>query len=296
MDEIESVMDLLGKEEKTICIPKLVEIINELRKFSTNEKLFSTVPIGMPACIYLNCTIDRYVLQVAADCDDIDEALDEGCSAYDAIYLGDTEAELRTVAHRLITTIQDEIFSLTADSDVLYYGEVGQRGLTRGIKTKGTTAMATDVMEPMAEEQVEGNVKDVETKSKRGRKKSEDDARVIFSFPEEMKNENGRIKIWKVDCGYKFGAEDDCNQPVKRELFLDDEVHMDYRIAGKQYKIDLLTEEINDMRRNRDQTASIENVVSREKAKKALKARKQLKKLMAELSAEGVDFDELVSD
>ena len=154
--------------------------------------------------------------------------------------------------------------------------------------------MATDVAEPMVEEHVDSV--DTPTAGKRGRRKAEDDPRVVFVVPVEMKNEKGTIKTWNNDCGYRWGSEDDCHQPIKKEMFATDEVFVDYRIGGKQAKIDLIEEEIADLVRQRNQTSSIENTASREKAKKAIKAKAQLTKLMKELSEEGVDMDALLSD
>lgn len=153
--------------------------------------------------------------------------------------------------------------------------------------------MAVDVAEPMSAEQVDTVGAPVR---KQGRRKAEDDPREVFSVPAEMLNENGKIKVWQDECGYKFGAENDCHQPIKKELFESDEVLIDYRIGGKRYKISLIQEEIDDLVTQRDKTSTITNPVNREKAKRAIKAKAMLAKLMRELAAQGVDVDEMLGN
>lgn len=151
--------------------------------------------------------------------------------------------------------------------------------------------MSTEVAEPMAEEQVDT----VDSPAaKRGRKKAEDDPRGVFIVPEDMLDQYKKIKVWKNECGYRFGAEDDCHQPIKKEVFATEEVFIDYKIGNKRSKIYLINEEIDDLMNQRSKTSSIENVVSKEKAKKALRAKAMLAKLMKELSEEGVDIDQLL--
>ena len=93
---------------KSIYVPTLKEVIENLRKFNCIS-LFSTVPIGEPATIYLRCDDDGYMMYATGSQDDIDELVndEEGYEAWDELYIGDTEAELRACAHRLLTTMRD---------------------------------------------------------------------------------------------------------------------------------------------------------------------------------------------
>ncbi len=165
------------------------------------------------------------------------------------------------------------------------------RSMIQGL-FKRTHCMATEVAEPMAAEQVESV--DTPVTEKRGRRKAEDDPREVFVVPEEMKDDKGKIKVWKNDCDYRWGGEDDCHQPIKKELFATNEIYIDYRIGAKLYKIRLIQEEIDILLRQRDQTSSIENAASREKAKKVIRGKAMLDKLMAELASEGVDMESLL--
>lgn len=156
------------------------------------------------------------------------------------------------------------------------------------------TAVAT---EPVMAEDVDSSteVETVgETVKKRGRRKLEDDHREEFAIPDDMVDEYEKIKVWRNDCGFRFGTEDDCNRPIKKDSFATEEVFIDYRIGSKEFKIGILQEEISDLRAQRDRTEGIENVVTREKAKKALKAATALSRLRKELAKDGLDVDELL--
>ena len=89
-----------------IYVPSLKKVIEELRKLS-HTHLFSTVPIGEPATVYLRCDESGYEMCATGCEDDID--LGEGYEALGQLYLGDTEAELRACAHRLLTTVRDAL-------------------------------------------------------------------------------------------------------------------------------------------------------------------------------------------
>lgn len=159
------------------------------------------------------------------------------------------------------------------------------------------TAPATDVMEPEVGEDVsEGDtVTDVATGGRgRGRRKAEDDLREAFNFPVSMLNDKGKIIKWEADCGYEFGTGEEGNLPVRRANCESDEAFYEYRIAVKQDKVDILLEEIETMKKVRDQTSSITNPVDRETAKRALTLHKRMLKEMAELAKAGIDWEELI--
>jgi hypothetical protein len=184
---------------------------------------------------------------------------------------------------------------------VNYWGKVGLWWLTKGFLTdRGQVTMATaptDVMEPDVGDDVgdDDAATDVATGGKgRGRRKAEDDPREAFGFPASMLNDKGKIKTWESDCGYEFGTGEEGNLPVRRADCESDEAFYGYRIAVKQDKVDILLEEIETMKRVRDQTSSINNPVDRETAKRALILHKRIKKEMAELAKAGIDWDELI--
>lgn len=156
--------------------------------------------------------------------------------------------------------------------------------------------MPTEVMEPPISDVVSSTEDVGEKKGKRGRVKAEDDLRQEFVVPVEMLAENGRIKVWPNDCGYIFGAEVICHRPIKKASFASEEIYVDYRIGGKEAFIKLLQDEINLMKKNRDQFNSIENVQTRSKMKKVGKLKSQVKALMKQLAEDGCNVEDFLDE
>jgi len=131
---------------------------------------------------------------------------------------------------------------------------------------------------------------------KRGRVKAEDDPREEFALPDGMVDEGGLIKAWPEDCEFVFGAEKDCHRPFSKKRFADEETWVDYRIAGKQSTIALIQEEIDAMKKSRNQFSNIANLKTRKNAKKAKALRNQMKALMEQCVADGCTMEELLAD
>ena len=158
-------------------------------------------------------------------------------------------------------------------------------------------AQAVDVMEPEVGEDVgeDEAVTDVGAEGRgRGRRKAEDDPREAFGFPPSMLNDKGKITKWEAECGYEFVTGEAGNLPIRRSDCENDEAFYSYRIAVKQDKVDGLLQEIETMKKVRDQTSSITNPVDRETAKRALMLHKKMRKEMAELAKAGIDWEELI--
>lgn len=115
IDEVDAVYnditfsDLMGVDDcRTIEVPTLKEVIEFLQKQSLNARLFNCVPIGTAAIVCLECTVDGYTLHANADGEDIDCARG-AYEGWDEIYLADSDADLRTCAHRMISFVRDSI-------------------------------------------------------------------------------------------------------------------------------------------------------------------------------------------
>lgn len=93
-----------------ILVPTLKEVIEFLRKQSLSHSLFNSVPIGTAALVCLECTKVGYTLHASSDEDDIicDPLSYEG---WGTLYLADSDAELRETAHRIISTVAEQIFA-----------------------------------------------------------------------------------------------------------------------------------------------------------------------------------------
>lgn len=159
--------------------------------------------------------------------------------------------------------------------------------------------MSQVATEPVVGEQVESSdpvVTDTDSKpKKRGRKSADDDTRMTYTPREGMLDERGKIKEWPEDSGFRFGADDDCHIPLKKDMFLNDEVFVDYKIARKLWDRAIIDEEISELKRTRELTAGIEDEVSKEQTKQALKKVQQLEKLKKELAEKGIDINSLIA-
>lgn len=110
VDEMSTVISDLMNDDEKIVVPTLAEMIEFLKKQSVNMRLFNCVPIGTAALVCLECSPDGlgYTLYASADGEDI-ECVSEAYTAWDEIYLSDSNAELRAIAHRLISTVRDAL-------------------------------------------------------------------------------------------------------------------------------------------------------------------------------------------
>ncbi len=157
--------------------------------------------------------------------------------------------------------------------------------------------MATGIMEPPTAEDVVTSTEDVEEKvKKRGRVAAKDDPRQEFVAPSDMLDENGKIKAWPSDCGYRFGSEITCHRPIKKASFAAEEIHVDYKVGGKEALREMILEEIELMKKNRDKFNSIENIKTRATMKKAYKLRNEIKALSKVLVEAGCNVEDFMDD
>jgi len=85
---------------------------------------------------------------------------------------------------------------------------------------------------------------------------------------------------------------EECHQPLSKKVFVDSDVWVDYKIAGKLHLRSLIDDEIVSMRKNRDAFAHIESASNRDKAKKLVKLRAEIARLKAVLDKDGVTVED----
>ncbi len=112
VDEMSTVVSelMMVKDDEKVVVPTLTEMITFLVKQSVNMRLFNCVPIGTAALVCLECLPDGsgYILHASADEEDIECTID-AYEAWDEFYLSDSNAELRAIAHRMISTVRDAL-------------------------------------------------------------------------------------------------------------------------------------------------------------------------------------------
>lgn len=93
-----------------IIVPTLKELIEFLGKQSMDMNLFDCIPIGTPAVVCLECWRNgsSYLLHASVDENDI-ECHEDALESWDRLYLADSDAEIRGIAYRMITTVRDAI-------------------------------------------------------------------------------------------------------------------------------------------------------------------------------------------
>ena len=93
-----------------VIVPSLREVTEFLVKQSTSVELFGSIPIGSTAVVCLECLGDGtgFLLHANEDADGI-ECEEDTLVSWAEVYFGDTDVELRAVAHRMISRVRDSL-------------------------------------------------------------------------------------------------------------------------------------------------------------------------------------------
>ena len=97
----------------SVFVPTIANVMIELREFS-NGRFWNEVPIGSAAVVRLACRHESFELDMAIDEDELD-AVDSGDHiGVEEMYRGDSEAEIRGCAYRLLDSVRESVddFSL----------------------------------------------------------------------------------------------------------------------------------------------------------------------------------------